>query len=150
MTGGYIGYTSMINLISAVLSGIPAVYDSSLLTGFTVALLGYIIIILGAIATIIRLIYDITRQASLEALKGPQQTTPELKAPKETPAQPQKSAEPKTDIPKLIQPPQQTVVPPPIPPMPPQAPPQVKYCAFCGKPIAVNARFCQYCQRAQP
>ena len=147
--GGYVGYVSLINVTSALMSGVPPVFDSALLTGLGLALLGYVVVILGSIATVIRLIYDLSRQASLEAM-GTQQVPFTQRAQPQVVAAPQpRPIETRTEVPPPVQQPIQPVVaPPPIPPQMP--PPQVKYCAFCGKPIATTARFCPYCQRAQP
>lgn len=72
--GAYLASTSLTNLISALMSGMPPVFDTSLLTGLALAVIGYILFVLGSIASFIRLVYDLTHQASLDVQSGQPRT----------------------------------------------------------------------------
>jgi len=134
-------YVAMVPLTNLFTGKTPAV-GTELITGIVLVILGYIITTLGSVATLIRLVYQLSFEATQEALtKGRPSGTP--------------SVAPMAEIrltPTTVQPVVQQ--PSPETPRQPMAPPplsaQQKYCAFCGKAIAVSARFCPFCQRAQP
>ena len=141
--GAYVGMVPLTNL----LTGKTPTVGTELITGIVLVVLGYLITMLGAMATFIRLIYQLSSEAIHEAVtKGrPAAAMPSAAMP---------AAEIKQPIPYPPGVPatQPAAQPSAIPPQPaiqaPQA--QVKYCAFCGRSIAINARFCPFCQRAQP
>jgi hypothetical protein len=143
--GVYLAATSLTDFVSALMSGIPPVIDSALLTGLGLAIVGYVLIALGTIATFIRLVYDLTHQASLEVLRGPQPAIPAIKVTPQPAAVASKPSEVKVEPVKPQEPVPAEAPPAKVPPAP-----QVKYCAFCGKSIPMTARFCPFCQRAQP
>jgi len=150
--GVYVGSASLVNLISALMSGIPPTVDSSLLAGLALAAVGYVVMILGAIASLVRLLYDVAHQATLdisagalEIIEQQQRATVATPSAQRAVAPPTRVGEPAMEPAVAPQPPVTVETAPPVP-----VRPQVKYCAFCGKAIPMSARFCQYCQRAQP
>jgi len=140
---GYaVAMTPLINLITDMMNGKTATFAPELITGIVLVTVGYLIVMLGSTATLIRLVYQLSYEATQEVLtKGKTPATPAVStAP---------TAEAKTTPPPAtVQPPQPTIPWQPTAPTPPPA--NQKYCAFCGKAIAISARFCPFCQRAQP
>lgn len=140
---GYaVAMNPLIKLITDMMNNKPATFAPELITGIVLATVGYLIVMLGSTATLIRLVYQLSYEATQEVLtKGKAPTTPAVSA--------APTAEAKTTPPPAtVQPPQPTI---PWQPTAPTAPPaNQKYCAFCGKAIAISARFCPFCQRAQP
>jgi len=138
--GAYVAAVPLTNLFAGKT---PAV-GTELITGIVLVILGYIITMLGAVATLIRLVYQLSFEATQEALTKGKQT-----------GAPPSVAMPMAEI-KLTPTAVQPVVQQPSPQTPrqPMAPAplsaQQKYCAFCGRAVAISARFCPFCQRAQP
>jgi hypothetical protein len=134
--GIYVAAVPLTNLYT----GKTPTIGTELITGVALLILGYLITMLGAMATFIRLIYQTSFEAIQETMtKGkPAGTAPSVAMP---------MAETKL-TPTAVPPAAQPAVQQPTAPVPP--PPQQKYCAFCGRPIAVSSRFCPFCQRAQP
>ena len=125
--------------LSNLYTGKTPTIGTELITGVVLLVLGYLITMLGAIATFIRLIYQLSFEAAQEVLRGkPTAAAPGVAIP---------TAETKL-TPTAVPPVAQPVVQQPTAPAP--LPAQQKYCAFCGRPIAVSSRFCPFCQRAQP
>jgi hypothetical protein len=123
----------------------PLTPGTELITGLALFILGYLITMLGTIATFIRLLYQLSFEATQEAItKGKPAATSSIAMPmteiKLTP----------TAMPSAAQPAPQQLEAPRQPMSPVSPPPQQKYCAFCGRPIAVSSKFCPFCQRAQP
>jgi len=144
LIGGALAMAPFSKLMSDLMSGRPATWDPEALTGIIVVLLGYIVLLLGSTATFIRLIYQLSYEATQEVLtKGKPPAAPAPTPPPAAQAQPA----PETAKP-TAQPPSPQIPRAPVAPTP--TPPQVKYCAFCGKSIPMVARFCPFCQRAQP
>lgn len=146
--GVYVATTPFINLLTAMMNRQPTVVEPELITGTVVAFVGTLIVMLGSTATFIRLVYQLSYEATQEAhTKGKAPTTPPASA--ATTAEPKttSSAVQPTPAPSPVQPAQPTV---PSQPAPTPLPAHQKYCAFCGKAIALSARFCPFCQRAQP
>jgi hypothetical protein len=105
---------------------------------------------LGSIASFIRLVYDLTHQASLDILGGQPRSVPVRPPPQSAIIPPARPVEPKIEAAQPVQPPPPVAPPPPPPTMQQPTVVQAKYCAFCGRAIPINARFCPFCQRAQP
>ena len=151
MAIGYVmAMVPLVKFVSDIMNGRPPTFGTDLLTGTVLAVLGYLITILGATATFIRMVYQLSYEATQEVLRGkptgaapvaPTVAVPEAK-PAGLPAGQQ--AQPAVQQPSLGKP-QQPVAPPTPGPASAQ-----KYCAFCGRSIAISARFCPFCQRAQP
>ena len=148
---GYaVAMTPLINLITDIMNGKTATFTPELITGIVLAIVGYLIVMLGSIATLIRLVYQLSYEATQEVLtKGKAPATPAVSAAPTAEAKttPSPAFQP-TPAPATVQPPQPTIPWQPTSPTPPPA--NQKYCAFCGKAIAISARFCPFCQRAQP
>lgn len=138
--GAYVATVPLTNLFAGKT---PAV-GTELITGIVLLILGYIITMLGAVATLIRLVYQLSFEATQEAMtKGkPTGTAPSLAMPmaeiKLTPTAVQPVVQ--QPSPETLRQPMASTVPPA----------QQKYCAFCGRAVAISARFCPFCQRAQP
>lgn len=151
MAIGYVmAMIPLVKFISDITNGRTPTFGTDLLTGLVLAILGYLITILGATATFIRMAYQLSYEATQEVLRGkPAGTGP---AP---PAAPAPEAKPAVaPVSQQVQPALQQPSPgKPQQPVAPTAPGPTsaqKYCAFCGRSIAISARFCPFCQRAQP
>jgi hypothetical protein len=146
--GVYVATNPFINLLTAMMNRQPTVVEPELITGTVVALVGTIIIMLGSTATLIRLVYQLSYEATQEVFtKGKEPATPPTSAKTAAEPKPTPPAAQPTPTPVPVQPTQPTV---PSQPAPTPLPAHQKYCAFCGKAIAISARFCPFCQRAQP
>jgi hypothetical protein len=151
MAIGYvIAMVPLVKFISDITNGRPPTFGTDLLTGLVLAILGYLITILGATATFIRMVYQLSYEATQEVLKGKPPgagpTTPAAPVPEAKPA----AAPAGQQVQPAAQQPSPGKPQQPMAPTTPSPTSAQKYCAFCGRSIAINARFCPFCQRAQP